>query len=164
MTDSKARLRRIRSRLISEGVIRVVLLALLWLCLPYALGPGLAPYRLRFAGLLFLFVLLPGLIYKRWHFAEARSAVSDMWAFGQLNFDEISRELATRKAIAVDIRDAKPYIDVMHGQIGDSLAESEREVMQVIEQIGSLNERSNRQRERIAQSIQSGKALTESTH
>ena len=164
MTDNKARLRRIRSRLINEGVARVVLLTLLWLCLSYGLGPGLASYQLRFAGLLFLFVLLPGLIYKQRHFAEARRAVSDMWAFGQFDFDEVSRELAARKTIAVDIRDAKPYIDVMHGQIGDSLAESEREVMQVIEQIGSLNERSNRQRERIAQSIQSGKALTESTH
>jgi methyl-accepting chemotaxis protein len=164
MTDSNARLHRIRRRLIYEGVVRVILLVLLWLCLPYALGLGLAPSRLRLAGLLFLFVLLPGLIYKRMDFAEARSAVSDMWAFGELNFDEISRELAARKAIGVDIKDAKPYIDVMHGQIGDSLAESEREVMQVIEQIGSLNDRSNRQRERIAQSIQSGKALTESTH
>jgi methyl-accepting chemotaxis protein len=164
MTDSNARLRRIRSRLINEGVVRAVLLALLWLCLSYALGPELAAYRLRFAGLLFLFVLLPGLIYKRVHFAEARSAVSDTWAFGHLDLDEVSRELAARKAIAVDIKDAKPYIDVMHGQIGDSLAESEREVMQVIEQIGSLNESSNSQRERIAESIQSGKALTESTH
>jgi methyl-accepting chemotaxis protein len=164
MTDSNLRLRRIRSRLIIEGVLRVVLLALLWLCLLYALGPVLAPYRLRFAGLLFLFVLLPDLIYKCWHFAEARRAVSDMWAFGKLSYDEISRGLASRDAIAVDIKDAKPYIDVMHGQIGDSLAESEREVMQVIEQIGSLNERSSHQRERIAQSIQSGKALTESTH
>jgi methyl-accepting chemotaxis protein len=164
MTDSKVRLRRIRSRLINEAVVRAVLLALLWLCLSYGLGPGLAPYRLRFAGLLFLFVQLPGLIYKRWHYAEACRAVSDMWAFGRLNFEEISRELAARKAIGLDIKDARPYIDVMHRQIGDSLAESEREVMQVIEQIGSLNERSNRQRERIAQSIQSGMALTESTH
>jgi methyl-accepting chemotaxis protein len=64
----------------------------------------------------------------------------------------------------VDIHDSQPYIDVMHDQIGDSLAESESEVMKVIEQINYLNERSNRQRERIAQSIQSGKALTEATH
>src|SRR5208337_2523162 len=46
----------------------------------------------------------------------------------------------------------------------DSLAESEREVMQVIEQIDVLNSKAVQQRQRIAQSVQSGKALTDSTH
>jgi methyl-accepting chemotaxis protein len=63
-----------------------------------------------------------------------------------------------------ELKDSQPYIDVMREQIGDSLTESESEVMQVIEQISYLNDRSNRQRERIAQSIQSGRALTEATH
>ncbi|MGA2351294.1 MAG: methyl-accepting chemotaxis protein [Terracidiphilus sp.] len=157
------RLRRIRNRIIREAVIRTTLLVLLWLSLSYALGPELTPYRLHFAGLLFLFVLLPGLIYKQMHFTEARSAVSDMWAFGKLNFEEISRELAARNAVDADIKDSQPFIDVMREQIRDSMTESESEVMQVIEQIGYLNERSNKQRERIAQSVQSGKALMEST-
>jgi methyl-accepting chemotaxis protein len=52
----------------------------------------------------------------------------------------------------------------MHEQIGDSLAESEREVMEAIEQIGLLITQSSQQREHICRSIQSGKALTESTH
>ena len=52
----------------------------------------------------------------------------------------------------------------MHGQIGDSLAESEREVMKVIEQIGILNAQASEKRAHIGHSIQSGKALTESTH
>jgi len=39
-----------------------------------------------------------------------------MWAFGQLNFEEVSRELAARKAVEADIKDCKPYIDVMHGR------------------------------------------------
>jgi methyl-accepting chemotaxis protein len=164
MTDIDPRLRRIRKRLVSEAAVRIVLLALLWLSLSYALGSDLTPYRLRFAGLLFLFVMLPGMIYKRMHFTEARRAVSDMWAFGPLNFEEISRELAVRKAIEADIKDSKPYIDVMREQISDSMTESEREVIQVIEQIGILNDKSSLQRERIAQSIQSGKALTESTN
>jgi methyl-accepting chemotaxis protein len=51
----------------------------------------------------------------------------------------------------------------MHGRICDSLAESEREVMQVIEQIGFLNEKASQQRKNIALSIQSGNALAEST-
>ena len=63
-----------------------------------------------------------------------------------------------------ELKDSRPYIEVMREQIGDSLAESEREVMEVIEQIGLLNKKAIRQREHIAQSIQSGKALTESTH
>ncbi len=164
MMESEQRLRRIQKRLLREAVIRAILLVLLWSCLSYALGPGLAPYRLRFALLLFLFVLVPGAIYQKLDFAEARRAVSDMWAFGTLSYEQISRSLAAREAAKAEIQDAQPYIDVMHDQIGDSLGESEREVMQVIEQIGSLNERSKRQQERIAQSIQSGKALTDSTH
>jgi methyl-accepting chemotaxis protein len=51
----------------------------------------------------------------------------------------------------------------MHEQVGDSLTESEAEIVKVIDHISFLNERSNQQRARIAQSIQSGKALTEST-
>jgi len=162
--DRKGRLNRIRRRLVSEGLIRTALLFLLWLSLSYALGPELAPYRLRIAALIFLFVALPGLLYKRRHFAEARRSVAEMWAFGQYKFSEISNMLASRKSLHGEIGESKPYIDVLHGQIGDSIAESEREVIQVIEQIGLLIEQSNLQREHIGRSIQSGKALTESTH
>jgi methyl-accepting chemotaxis protein len=73
--------------------------------------------------------------------------------------------MATRRAAMRDeLRDSKSYIDVMHDQIGDSLAESEREVLVVIEQIGLLNAKANKQREHIAESIKSGRDLTESTH
>jgi methyl-accepting chemotaxis protein len=68
-----------------------------------------------------------------------------------------------RSAMRDELGDSQPYINVMHGQIGDSLAESEREVVEVIEQIGILNEKANQQRKHIALSIQSGRALTEST-
>lgn len=80
------------------------------------------------------------------------------------SIDQLSCFLRERKALVADLQDSKPYIDVMREQIGDSMTESEGEVIQVIEQIGILNEKSSLQRERIAQSIQSGKALTESTH
>jgi methyl-accepting chemotaxis protein len=163
-TDTDPRLNKIRKRLFREFVVRFTLVMLFWVVVSYALGPEIAPFRLRIAGLLFLFAIIPGLIYKRIAFSEARRAVSDKWAFGPLSYEDISRELAARKAVEADIRDSKPYIDVMREQIGDSLSESEREVLQVIEQISYLNERSGRQRERIAQSIQSGKTLTEKTH
>jgi methyl-accepting chemotaxis protein len=52
----------------------------------------------------------------------------------------------------------------MHDQIRDSLAESEHEVVEVIEQIGMLNAKAIMQREHIAASIKSGTELTEATH
>ncbi len=158
------RLRRIRNRMLKQTLLAMFCTLFLYLSLFYVMGPAFAPYQIKVAGIMLLLIVMPFLIVERGNWKEARLAVADMWAFGPLNFEEISRELAARKAIEADIVDSKPYIDVMREQIGDSLAESEREVMQVIEQIGYLNERSALQRARIAQSIQSGKALTESTH
>jgi methyl-accepting chemotaxis protein len=71
--------------------------------------------------------------------------------------------MAARKAVETDIKDCKPYIDVMHEQIGDSLAESEREVVVVIEQIDTLNAKTSKQREHIARSVKSAGDLTENT-
>jgi len=78
--------------------------------------------------------------------------------------DQLSCFLRGRKALVAEIQESKPFIDVMHDQIRDSLAESEREVVEVIEQIGLLNAKANQQREHIAESIKSGRELTESTH
>jgi methyl-accepting chemotaxis protein len=44
------------------------------------------------------------------------------------------------------------------------MAESEREVVAAIEEIGGLIEQSNQQREHISRSVKSGRDLTESTH
>jgi methyl-accepting chemotaxis protein len=162
--ESRPRLDRIRRRLVLEALIRLSCLVLVWVPLIYMMGDDFAHYWLRLAALILVFFLIPSILLMRKNYAEARSQVADMWAFGELNFEEISRELASRKAAENEIKNAKPYIDVMREQIGDSLSESEREVIQAIEQISCLNEKSNLQRERIAQSIQSGKALTESTH
>jgi methyl-accepting chemotaxis protein len=161
--DIQSRLRRIRKRLLIEALVRALLLTIFWIFLSYSLGPEMPHVRLRLAGLLILLVFVPGVIYKRRDLAEARRSVSDMWAFGQYRFSEISHMLASRKILHSEIQDSKPYIDVMHSQIGDSLVESEREVLQVIEQIGLLIEQSNLQREHIGRSIQSGKDLTEIT-
>jgi hypothetical protein len=73
--DRRRRLGRIRKRILSEAAVRLVLLALLWAIAGYALGPELAPYRLRLAGLMLLFVSVPDLFYKLSHFAEARRSV-----------------------------------------------------------------------------------------
>jgi hypothetical protein len=65
--DRRRRLGRIRKRILSEAAVRLVLLALLWAIAGYALGPELAPYRLRLAGLMLLFVSVPDLFYKLSH-------------------------------------------------------------------------------------------------
>lgn len=67
------------------------------------------------------------------------------------------------KILAGEIRASSPYIDVMHEQIGGATRDSERSLMQAIEQIGDLNRSAVEQRRRIAESMQSGRSLTEAT-
>lgn len=163
MNERETRLRRIRNQMITEGGFRFVLLAFFWYLLCSAQEPASAALWLRSAWLLFLFVLVPGIIYKWWHYRVARRTAADMWAFGNLSFEDVSRALASYMAVRTDIKDATPYIDVMHDQIRGSLSESEREVLEVIDQVSQLNEMACEQKQRIHQSIQSGKELTEST-
>lgn len=162
--DRKPRLHKIVMRLTHECVIRTALLVVFWSLMPRPTGQQAASFDLRVGGLLVLFVILPGIFYKLYHWAEARRAVSNMWAFGNMSFEQISQTLASHDTIESEISGSKPYIDVMHGQIGDSMAESEREVIKVIEQIGLLNTQATEKRAHIQQSVQSGKALTEHTH
>lgn len=162
--NREIRLRRIRNRLVTDAVLRLVLMGFFLLVLSITMGPALAPHRTSFALYAVVFLVIPGLAIKWWNWNEARGAVSEMWAFGELNFKQVSKLLTGRKTIQADVLDARLYIDVMHGQIGDSLAESEREVMKVIEEIGTLSRNANEQREHIGRSIESGKALTEGTH
>ena len=161
--DRELRLRSIRRRLLLQVAFGLLCNVLLFVALSRFHGPAFLPDWMRIAVVLALLNFVPLLIVERWNWKMARRAVSDMWAFGELNFDEISRELAARKAVEADIKDCKPYIDVMHEQIGDSLAESEREVVVVIEQIDTLNARAGKQREHIARSIKSAGDLTEDT-
>jgi methyl-accepting chemotaxis protein len=53
------------------------------------------------------------------------------------------------------------YIDVLNGQIGDCMKESEHEVMQVIEQIGLLNQQATEKRQHIGRSVKSSQDLSE---
>lgn len=164
MTDQVERLARIRNRLLAQTALGVLCNLLLWFALSFVLGPEFLPYRLKIAGWIFVIEFLPLLIVGRCNYTQGRIAVREMWAFGQHKFGDISQMLANRDLLIEEINESKPYINVMHSQIGDSLGESEREVTLVIEQICLLNEKANLQRKRIAQSIQSGKDLTESTH
>jgi methyl-accepting chemotaxis protein len=161
MTDREQRLRRVQRRLLVQVAIGLLCNVLLCVSLSLIVGPVSAWTRV--AEGLALLNFLPLLIVEWVNWTGAKHGVADLWAFGEMNFEEVSRELAVGHAIQVDIQGAQPYIDVMHEQIGGSLAESEREVTALIEQLNLLNEQSSAQMERITQSVESGKALTEVT-
>jgi methyl-accepting chemotaxis protein len=163
MNDCKSRLCRIRRRLLFQVGIGLVCNVLLIVVLSRLQEPAFVPDWMRIAGPLAVLNLLPLLIVEWINWVAARNTVSGMWAFGQRNLEEISRELDARKAFEADIKDSKPYIDVMHEQIGDSLSESEHEVVVVIEQIDTLNAKACKQREHIARSVKSAGELTENT-
>ncbi len=160
----KARLDRVVRRLLVQTAIGVVTNILLWVALRRMLGSAFTSFQFQVAWLIILVELVPLFLVEWRNWRAAREAMADMWAFGELRFDQISRMLAGRQAVKADVQNSARYIEVLHGQIGDSLAESEREVMKVIEQIGILNAQAGEKRTHINQSIQSGKALTESTH
>jgi methyl-accepting chemotaxis protein len=86
-----------------------------------------------------------------------------MWAFGNMSFLQISHQLASSDSVRTQLADSRPYFDVMHSQIGDSMAESERAITKVIEQIGNLNAQSADKRAHISRSIESSNALRERT-
>jgi methyl-accepting chemotaxis protein len=135
-----------------------------WVILCYRLGLDFVPYRLPIVEMAFVCLVLPGFVFKWRDYAEAQRAVAEMWAFGPLKFHEISQMLKCRDIVVAEFKESRPFIDVMHNQVGDSLAESEREVSAAIEEMSRLHGSANLQRQRIAQSIKSGKDLNESTH
>lgn len=161
--EREARLRSIRKQMAFEELVRLALTVVFYMAVLQMLGPVADTGRLELAGLTVGLLVLPGFAFKGWHWYSARGAVAEMRAFGGLSFGHISGLLASHKTLHGEIIDAKPYFDVMHRQMGDSLAESEGEVVKVIEEIGLLSEHAAEKREDIARSIQSGKALTEST-
>jgi len=163
MTANEVRLHRVGNRLLLQVALaffcNLLFLAVLFRMEGRAFIADWIPIVVALAVIEFL----PLLIVERWNWTMARRGIADMWSFGDLSFDDLSRERAVHKAIEVDIKDCKPYIDVMHEQIGGSLTESEREIRALIEQLNLLSAQSNQQMERITNSVQGGKALTEVT-
>jgi methyl-accepting chemotaxis protein len=157
------RLRAAFKRLIYALSLNIVCLTSLWRVGAYPFSWYPAHPTLYVAAMCFLLVLIPQTVVALMNWSGARRGIADLGILGTLNKSELAHVTARRTAMKSELQDSEPYIDVMREQIGDSLTESESEVIQVIEQISYLNERSSRQRERIAQSIQSGKALTEAT-
>ena len=110
MTNGKIRLRRIRNRLLGQSAVGVICNLLLWFSLSAEQGHCFMEHWQHNAEFFLLFILLPGMIIMHTNWKQDKSAVSDMWAFGQRSFEDISHELAARKAIESDIKDSKPYI------------------------------------------------------
>jgi methyl-accepting chemotaxis protein len=163
-SSAPAHLSRIRKRMIFECLAKVSSLCVYFLMLSLLDGPGLSDKDIRSGILLTVIVVLPLFFYGLKNYTEARKAVTEMWAQTQMSFGDMARIVSGRKAIKQDVDYSRPYIEVLQGQIGDSLAESEREVVAAIEQMSRLIERAGQQRTRIALSVESGKSLTEATH
>jgi len=158
------RLRRVAMRLSATIALSVILAMSHWLALLHLLGMAFLPYRLQVAGLLLITNIGPVIVVTYANWRQALRGIAELGEIGKMTQTELTQVLSRRQAMSREIKDSKPYIDVMHDQIGDSLAESEREVVEVIEQITLLNSKANGQRQRISESIKSGTELTESTH
>ena len=113
--------------------------------------------------MLFLLVLVPHIVVTLVNWIGARRGIALLGDVGKMTALELARVRVQRESISNEIRDSRLYIDVMHDHIGDSLADSEREVLKVIEQISVLNEKTSEQRDLIAQTIENSKAMMEST-
>ena len=158
------RLRLARNRLLLQSLVGVVCNLLLWLSLSFVLGSAFTIHRLEVAVVFALLVLAPGMIAMRTNWVQAKRGIAELGEVGTLTLAQLAAIAARREAMGAEFKGSRLYIDVLHDQIGDSLSESEREVLDVIEQISLLNARSTKQREHIARSIKCGKDLNANTH
>jgi methyl-accepting chemotaxis protein len=161
---SEFRARRAAKRLFYPLALNVVALTALWRVGAYPLAWYAAHPKLYIAFWCFLLILVPHVAFTLVNWIQARRGIAVLGEIGKMTEAELATVIVRRKAVADELKASEPYIDVMHDQIGDSLAESEREVVQVIEQIGLLNQKASEQKKRISESIESGKDLTESTN
>ena len=163
LSDRRAyRLRDVTKRLTFALAVTIASLIVLWWVSVYPLSCFPAHPRL-YVAIKFLLILAPQTVLALMNWIGARRGISALGDVGKMTALELASVLARREAISIEIKDSKRYIDVMHDHIGDSLAESEREVLKVIEQISVLNEKTSQQRDLIAQTIENSKEMMEST-
>jgi methyl-accepting chemotaxis protein len=163
LSDRRAyRLRDVTKRLTFALAVTIASLIVLWWVSVYPLSCFPAHPRL-YVAIKFLLILAPQTVLALMNWIGARRGISALGDVGKMTALELASVLARREAISIEIKDSKRYIDVMHDHIGDSLAESEREVLKVIEQISVLNEKTSQQRDLISQTIENSKEMMEST-
>jgi methyl-accepting chemotaxis protein len=161
--DHEPRLCRIQNQRlvpVSTGILCNVLLCVTLFCSQGITSP---PTWIWAAKALALFNFVP-LIAIKWRNRKlSKLSDSELSESDQLSHDRVRRILEAHACLAKDLKDSKPYIDVMHEQIGGSLAESESEVLAAIESLDILNTQSSQQSNRIGESIRSGTNLTDVT-
>jgi methyl-accepting chemotaxis protein len=163
-SSSATKFRQFRNHLRWEALLLAVLLAVFSVSVSILMGPGFVPYRLSFVALVVVLLGIPGMGFRWWQWRTACRTFRAMSSFGALGFDEIAARLSGPRAFGQEVLGSQPYLHVVREQIGDSLAESEREVLLAIEEISTLSLHAKENQEHIGRSIQSGRALTENTH
>ncbi|MGA9072452.1 MAG: methyl-accepting chemotaxis protein [Terracidiphilus sp.] len=158
------RYRKARSRLINQTIFRLTFILFFYLMMRAIVGPVPVGAEGATAAAFFFLLVFPTLVGQWLNWKSALKGIADLGIIGTLSKADLANVSARSMAMRNELQASKPYIDVMHDQIGDSLAESEREVIEVIQQISTLNAKARQQRERIAASIKSGRELTDSTH
>jgi len=157
------RLRDAGRRLITQLSVVLFFAVLFWLALMRLGGGQLAPRGFQIALLELLLISVPSTSFTLWNWRYARLGIAALGEVGRLSKSELSQVALRHDTVRDELRDAAPYLDLLHHQIGGSLTDSERAVMQVIELLSVLYAKTNRQREEIGRSIQDGKSISAST-
>jgi methyl-accepting chemotaxis protein len=157
------RLQRAKRRLFGTGAFGVICIAVFLAALFAVLGKQLAGHGAALLALAVLFLLLPLCLTVGAHWNRARKGIAALGEIGHLSSDQLSAVGASRTVLAQELHDSGSYIDVMDHQIGDSLTQSEQEVLKIIGELSALNENAVHQRQHIAQSIANGRDITRST-
>jgi methyl-accepting chemotaxis protein len=164
VSGRSSRIRQVRIRLVSQTALALISLLLFYLSLSYVVGQAFAEYRAEILWLLIGFIVVPLLIVGWVNWINAKTGVAELGFAGRLSNLQLANMEARRIAMRDELKDSNPYLDMMHRHIGDSLAESECEVVKVIEQMDLLNQNATEQRKHIANSIHSGKELNATTN
>jgi methyl-accepting chemotaxis protein len=163
MIDRELLLRRIQKQLLVQVAIGILCNVLLCVVFSRPQGTSYIPTWMRILAVLALLNFVPLLVIDWINWMQARHGVFRICDSDLFARDQVTHTQAAHHAIVTEIENSKPYIDVMHEQVGGSLTESESEVLAAIEQLNTLNEQSSQQSGRIGDSIRSGTNLTDVT-
>jgi methyl-accepting chemotaxis protein len=150
-TEAQARLRRARAWSLTLGLASLASLCIVWTV------SGAAHAGIFFLGVVTLCVVS----IAAW--TGFSRGIGDWDAAGEGRPLRQTADRSRNKILADEMRASEPYINVMHEQIGGAISDSERSMVKAIEEISLLNQNAEVQRQRIAESVKSGRDLTEIT-
>lgn len=157
------RLSRARRRVFGTALLALGSAASFLAALQFVLGEAFSAHWPTILLLLAVLVVLPLGSAVAVHWVSARKGIADLGEVGKFSRDELQAITVRRAVLASELAQSEPYIKVMDQQIGDSLVQSEQEVLQVIATLGSLHENAIHQRQHIAASMANGRDMTRST-